>query len=351
MDRTALRQLSDYWEGVRRYYAPFESGVRSGTADVYRHAMPGGQYSNLREQARSMGLTRQWPEVAQAYADVNRLFGNIVKVTPTSKVVGDMALYMVAQGLTPEQVADPDHEVDFPDSVVSFFRGELGTPVGGFPEALQRKVLRGETPIEGRPGASLEPADLDAIRAEAEAEIGGEISPTDLASYLMYPKVFAEFADHRSRFGEVSRLPTPVFFYGLAEQEEINVDIETGKTLVISLQGRAEDEDEGHTKLFYELNGQPRMIRVAHEGSEAAASRPQADPDNPGHVGAPIPGMVVQVAVQEGQTVKKNESLLSLEAMKMETGVASPRDGKVIRIHVKSGETVAARDLLIEIGD
>ncbi len=351
VDRTALRQLSDYWEGVRRYYAPFESGVRSGTADVYRHAMPGGQYSNLREQARSMGLTRQWPEVAQAYADVNRLFGNIVKVTPTSKVVGDMALYMVAQGLTPEQVADPDHEVDFPDSVVSFFRGELGTPVGGFPAALQRKVLRGETPIEGRPGASLEPADLDAIRAEAEAEIGGEVSPTDLASYLMYPKVFAEFAGHRSRFGEVSRLPTPVFFYGLAEQEEINVDIETGKTLVISLQGRAEDEDEGHTKLFYELNGQPRMIRVAHEGSEAAASRPQADPDNPGHVGAPIPGMVVQVAVQEGQAVKKNESLLSLEAMKMETGVASPRDGKVIRIHVKSGETVAARDLLIEIGD
>lgn len=349
VDGAALRELSDYWEGARRYYAPFESAVRSGTSDVYRHAMPGGQYSNLREQARSMGLERQWPEIAQAYADVNRLFGNIVKVTPTSKVVGDLALYMVAQGLTPEQVADPDIDVDFPQSVVSFFRGELGTPIGGFPTQLQLKVLRGESPIKGRPAASLPEADLVAVKQQVEDDLGQEISATDLASHFMYPKVFAEFAAHRSHYGDVSRLPTPVFFYGLQERQEINVDIEAGKTLVIGLQGRA--ADDGQTRLFYELNGQPRMIRIDDADSEMAASRPQVDDSNPGHVGAPIPGMVVQVAVQEGQHVDKNEVLLSLEAMKMETGVAAPRSGTVTRIHVKAGETVAARDLLIELGD
>ncbi|MDN5938344.1 MAG: pyruvate carboxylase subunit B, partial [Salinisphaera sp.] len=349
VDRNALRQLSEYWEGVRRYYAPFESTVRSGTADVYRHAMPGGQYSNLREQARSMGLEGQWPEIAQTYADVNQLFGNIVKVTPTSKVVGDLALYMVAQDLTAEQVADPAFDIDFPDSVVSFFRGELGTPMGGFPPALQRKVLGDEAPIKGRPAASLPAADLDAIKQQAEKDLGVELTATDLASHLMYPKVFADFAAHRSRYGEVSRLPTPAFFYGLTENQEINVDIDTGKTLVISLQGRA--AHEGDTRLFYQLNGQPRMIRIDNADSEAAAARPRADESNPAHIGAPIPGMVVQVAVQEGQRVAKNESLLSLEAMKMETGVAAPRAGTVTRVHVKTGETVAARDLLIELDD
>jgi len=349
VERTALRQLSDYWEGARRYYAPFESSVRAGTADVYRHAMPGGQYSNLREQARAMGLTRQWPEIAQAYADVNKLFGNIIKVTPTSKVVGDLALYMVAQGLTPEQVADPDMDIDFPASVVAFFRGELGTPMGGFPRALQKKVLGDEEPIKGRPAASLAEADLDEVKKQAEDDLGIELSATDLASHLMYPQVFAEFAAHRSRYGDVSRLPTPVFFYGLPEQQEINVDIETGKALVITLQGSS--EDEGDTRLFYELNGQPRMIRIENADSEAVAARPQADAGNAAHVGAPIPGMVVQVAVQEGQRVEKNEALLMLEAMKMETSVAAPHAATVARIHVKTGETVAARDLLIELAE
>ncbi len=351
VDVTAMRQISDYWEGARRYYAPFESGIRSGTADVYRHAMPGGQYSNLREQARAMGLTRQWPEIAQAYSDVNRLFGNIVKVTPTSKVVGDMALYMVANGLTPEQVTDPDYAIDFPASVVSFFRGELGTPHDGFPEALQKKVLRGEKPMQGRPGAQLAPADLDATREELTEKLGETPSDTDLASYLLYPKVFLDYAEHRGQYGDVSRLPTSAFFYGLAEQDEIAVDIEPGKTLVISLQGHAVDEDGGHTRLFYELNGQPRTIRIPHAGSEAAQVRPQAEETDPDHVGAPIPGMVAQLKVKEGQQVEKNEPLVALEAMKMETNVAAPRDAKVSRIHVKAGETVAAKDLLIELSD
>ena len=355
VDAGAMQQISDYWEGVRRVYAPFESGIKAGASEVYFHAMPGGQYSNLREQARGMGLTRQWPEIARAYAQVNELFGDIVKVTPTSKVVGDMAIYMVANGLTPEQVADPDYDIDFPASVVSFFRGEMGRPADGFPESLQRKVLRGEQPLAGRPGESLEPVDLDAARAELAAALGEDdaqaVSDHDLASYLMYPQVFQAFARHRATYGEVSRLPTDVFFNGLDEQQEISVDIQAGKTLVISLQGRTVDEDAGHTKLFYELNGQPRMIRIAHAGSDAAAGHPQAEDGNASHVGAPIPGMVVRVAVQEGQAVKKNEPLLALEAMKMETGVAATRDATIAKIHVKPGMTVAARDLLIELED
>src|SRR5699024_1967598 len=203
---------------------------------------------------------------------------------------------------------DPDMDIDFPASVVAFFRGELGTPMGGFPRALQKKVLGDEEPIKGRPAASLAEADLDEVKKQAEDDLGIELSATDLASHLMYPQVFAEFAAHRSRYGDVSRLPTPVFFYGLPEQQEINVDIETGKALVITLQGSS--EDEGDTRLFYELNGQPRMIRIENADSEAVAARPQADAGNAAHVGAPIPGMVVQVAVQEGQRVEKNEALL-----------------------------------------
>lgn len=347
VDLDALRQLSDYWEGVRRYYAPFETTLRAGTADVYRHAMPGGQYSNLREQARAMGLAQQWPEIAQAYADVNRLFGNIIKVTPTSKVVGDLALYMVAQGLTPEQVADPDYAIDFPSSVVAFFRGELGTPMGGFPQALQRKVLAGQQPIQGRPAAALPPVDLVAERQRLQDELGVPISDTDLASHLMYPKVFAEFAAHRSRYGDVSHLPTPAFFYGLQEQEEIEVDIDTGKRLIIGLKGSA--RSDGQTSLFYDLNGQPRVVRVANADSEVAATRAKADSGQPGQVGAPIPGMVVQVSVREGESVQKNAPLLMLEAMKMETTVAAPCSGRVTRILVHTGDTVEAGDLVVEI--
>lgn len=348
---TDLQQISDYWEGVRRYYAPFESGVRSGTADVYQHAMPGGQYSNLREQARAMGLAGQWPEISQAYADVNKLFGDIVKVTPTSKVVGDMALTMVANGLTPQQVADPDYEIDFPGSVISFFRGEMGRPKDGFPEKLQKKVLRDEQPLQARPGETLDAVDLEQARAEVAEAVNQDISDNDLASYLMYPEVFKKFAEHRAYYGEVGRLPTQVFFNGLQEQQEISVDIQTGKTLVISLQGETKDEDEGITRLFYELNGQPRMIRIAHAGSDAAQGHPKAEAGNDNHIGAPIPGMVVRVAVQEGQAVKKNDTLVALEAMKMETSIAAPRDATVAKIQVKPGMTVAAKDLLIEFED
>ncbi|MDE2149541.1 MAG: pyruvate carboxylase, partial [Gammaproteobacteria bacterium] len=259
LDAAALQAVSTYWEGVRRYYAPFETEIRSGTADVYKHEMPGGQYSNLREQARALGLEARWPEISQAYADVNRAFGDIVKVTPTSKVVGDLALHMVANNLTAEDLADSGKPIDFPESVVSLFKGELGTPPEGWPEALQRKVLGKRRPIEGRPGASIPPVDLEAAKAEARERTGRAISDNDLASYLMYPKVFCEYAEHVQRYGDVGMLPTPAFFYGLDEAgDEIAVDIEPGKRLIIRLQSRTDLESEGFSRLFFELNGQPR---------------------------------------------------------------------------------------------
>lgn len=346
----ALRELSHYWEGVRRYYSPFESDIRSGTSDVYRHEMPGGQYTNLREQARSMGLEHRWPEVAKAYAEVNLLFGDIVKVTPTSKVVGDLALFMVANDLTPDDIKNPAREITFPESVISLFKGELGFPPDGFPKDLERKVLRGEAPIKGRVGDFLEPVNLEAKRAEAAKAIGAEITDQDLASYLMYPKVFKDFAEHKALRSDVSLLPTPTFFYGLQDREEISVEIDQGKTLIIRLQGRAEADEDGQCKLFFELNGQPRMIRVAKAGATSTARRLiKADENNPAHIGAPMPGSVVTVAVKPGQHVANGDPLLSIEAMKMEAFICADRDAIVKQVLVKPGDTVSAKDLLIEL--
>jgi pyruvate carboxylase len=310
--------------------------------------MPGGQYTNLREQARAMGLAHRWAEVSKAYAEVNLLFGDIVKVTPTSKVVGDMALFMVANDLTPEQVRDPQREVAFPDSVVSLMKGELGYPPDGFPVDLQKKVLRGEKPLPGRAGDFLPAVDLEAKRAEAEAAVGRKVSDTDLASYLMYPKVFRDYAAHRSHYGDVSVLPTPAFFYGLSEREEIAVEIDRGKTLIVSQQGMSGPDEEGHVKVAFELNGQPRTARIAKAGMAAAKRHPRAEEGNPKHVGAPMPGTVVTVAVQPGQKVGKGDPLVSIEAMKMESMLAAESDGVVAAIHVKPGEPVNAKDLLLE---
>jgi pyruvate carboxylase len=345
-----IQPFARYWEGVRHYYAPFEADIRAGTSDVYRHEMPGGQYTNLREQARSMGLDTRWPEVAQAYADVNQLFGDIVKVTPSSKVVGDLALFMVANGLTPAEVADPDKEVSFPESVVSMFRGEMGYPADGFPPALQKKILKGKTPIEGRVGAYLPDVDLDAARVAAEKAAGRHVDDNDLASYLMYPKVFAEFAEHQRHYGNVSVLSTPVFFYGLHEREEIAVDIDPGKTLVIQLTGRQDDDGEGVAHLFFELNGQPRPTHIEKAGLAKRKTHVKAEDGNPNHVAAPMPGAVATVAVKPGQKVSRGNPLVSIEAMKMETAVTAERDATVIKVLVAPGDRVEPKDLLIELG-
>jgi pyruvate carboxylase len=346
----AMQALSHYWEGVRRAYVPFEADMRSGTSDVYNHEMPGGQYTNLREQARAMGLEHRWPDVSKAYADVNILFGDIVKVTPTSKVVGDMALFMVANDLKPQDVNNPARDVSFPESVISLFKGELGFPPDGFPKALEHKVLRGETPMQGRAGDHMPPVDLEAKRHEAESTVGRKLSDTDLASYLMYPKVFKDYAEHRREFSDVSLLPTSPFFYGLLDREEVAIDIDKGKTLVVRQTGRSDTVDEeGKIKVFFELNGQPRTVRVHKAGLGAVKAKPKAEESNPKHVGAPMPGMVVTVAVKVGQKVSKGDPLLSMEAMKMETMLAAERDATVHAIHVRTGETVNAKDLLVEL--
>lgn len=346
----ALHAASMYWEGVRRFYSPFESEIRSGTADVYRHEMPGGQYTNLREQARALGLAHRWTEVSRAYADVNRLFGDIVKVTPTSKVVGDMALMMVAQDLTPADVADPARDIAFPESVVSLFRGELGFPPDGFPEALSRKVLKlapeAAPPAPYRPGDRIPPVDLDAAREKAERDCGTKLDDRGLASWLMYPKVAREYHEHLRRYGDVSMLPTPVFFYGPQPQQEIAVEIDPGKSLLVMLQSVAPDGDTAH-KVQFELNGQARTVRVPRAGVQAAAARPMAEPGNPWQVAAPMPGAIVSVAVAPGQHVAPGDTLLALEAMKMETHVAADREAVVEAVHVKPGERVQAKELLI----
>ena len=297
-----------------------------------------------------MGLAHRWPEISRAYAEVNRLFGDIVKVTPTSKVVGDMAIFMVANELRAEDVADPARDIAFPESVVSLFKGELGFPPEGFPKALQDKVLKGEAPLAGRAGDFLPEVDLEAVRREAEHAIGRHISDTDLASWLMYPKVFREYAEHRREYGDVSLLPTSAFFYGLQDREEVSVDIDKGKALVMRQTGRAEGPDEeGRIRVFFELNGQPRATRIPKAGlGDTFRARRKAEEGNPKHVAAPMPGSVVTVAVKPGQKLAKGAPLLSIEAMKMETAMTADGDVVVKAVHVKTGDVIAVKDLLLE---
>jgi pyruvate carboxylase len=354
VDSRAMREISNYWEGVRRFYAPFEADIRSGTSDVYHHEMPGGQYTNLREQARAMGLEHRWPEVSRAYADVNQLFGDIVKVTPTSKVVGDMALFMVANDLSPADVTDPAREIAFPESVVSLFKGELGRPPEGFPEALSNKILQGKKPMAERPGKGLAAVDLEAERLIAEKTVGRQVNDQDLASWLMYPKVFTEYCAHHSKYGDVSQLPTPVFFNGMAQGDEVSVSIDAGKTLVIRLQGSADiTDDEGDAKkLFFELNGQPRLVRIEKAGvAQTRRERPKAEISNPAHIGAPMPGTIVTVSVKPGQKVKRGDPLVSIEAMKMESVVRAERDMTIAEVFAKKGQLVNPKDLLLTVAD
>ena len=346
----AIRSLSNYWEAVRGQYAAFESGIAAPASEVYLHEMPGGQFTNLKAQARSLGLEERWHEVAQAYADANAMFGDIVKVTPSSKVVGDMALMMVAQNLSRAQVEDPAVDVAFPDSVVDMLRGNLGQPPGGWPEGITAKVLKGEKPATARPGEALPPVDLEAVRARVSQELNGfVVDDEDLAGYLMYPKVFLDYMGRHRLYGPVRALPTPTFFYGMQPGEEFAAEIDPGKTLEIRLQAVGETSDEGEAKVFFELNGQPRVIRVANRSVRAAtAARPKATEGNPLQIGAPMPGVVASVAVHAGQKVNAGDTLLTLEAMKMETGIHAERAAVVKAVHVAAGQQIDAKDLLVE---
>ena len=351
LDIAAIREISNYWEAVRGQYAAFESGLPAPASEVYLHEMPGGQFTNLKAQARSLGLEERWHEVAQAYADANRMFGDIVKVTPSSKVVGDMALMMVAQNLTRAQVEDPAVEVSFPESVVDMLKGNLGQPHGGWPAGIQKKVLKGEAPLTTRPGAGMAPVDLEAVRKKLSKELNGfKVDDEDLNGYLMYPKVFLDYMGRHKLYGPVRTLPTRTFFYGMQPGEEVTAEIEPGKTLEIRLQAVGETTDDGEVKVFFELNGQPRVIRVPNRAVKAkTAAKPKATEGNPRHIGAPMPGAIASVGVTAGQKVKAGDLLLTIEAMKMETGIHADRDAVVKALHVHPGSQIDAKDLLVEL--
>jgi pyruvate carboxylase len=350
LDVDALNRCSDFWEGARELYYPFESGMRAGTAGVYRHEIPGGQITNLREQAAGLGLASRWREILRTYAEVNMLLGDVIKVTPSSKVVGDFTLYLVANNLKASDVLDEKRELVFPKSVLELLEGRLGQPPGGFPRKLQRLVLRDRAPLKGRPADALPRVDLDHVRSELKGKLKASPSDTDVMSYLMYPREFLEFDAHRRHFGDTSALPTDVFFYGMKPGQEITVDIETGKSLIVKFIAVGDADGDGFRPVFFELNGVPRQVRVLDRGITASRkSHPKADADHPGHVGAPMPGKVVQVLVGAGQQVARGQKLFAIEAMKMETSVSSPVNARVKEVHVQPGAAVDARDLLVTL--
>ena len=352
LDPEALISLSRYWEGVRAMYAPFESGLSAPSAEVYAYEMPGGQYTNLFQQAKALGLESRWVEVCKAYAQVNLLFGDIVKVTPSSKVVGDMALFLVANNLTPEDTVDPERELAFPESVVEFFEGRLGQPPGGFPKVLQERVLKGRKPLTERPGINLPPADIEDARRKASALLGAEASVRDALSLILYPRVFPELANHLRSFSDTSVLPTPLFFFGPDRDVETPVEIEPGKTLIVKYVAMGEPHADGRRTVFYELNGQPRDIIVADRSlASAVREAPKADPADPNQIGSPLPGLVVNVAVQPSDPVRKGQKLLSIEAMKMETTLYAERAGRVAEVFAAVGRQVETGELLIRLAD
>jgi pyruvate carboxylase len=348
MDFESLHETSQYWEGVRRYYLPFESEQIASSAEVYRHEMPGGQYTNLYQQAQALGIESRWSECCRMYAEVNLLFGDLIKVTPTSKVVGDMALFMVANNLTPDEIKSGKRELAFPDSVVELFEGKLGQPVGGFPRELQQRVLKGRKPMTDRPGAHLPAADIEGTRKALEAQGVHTDENREAVTRLLYSRVYDEFLEHQVKYSDISVLPTTVFFYGMEKGEEINADIERGKTLFIKFVNVGDPHPDGRRQVSFELNGQPREVTVVDRALAAEVpTHPKAKPGDDKEVGAPMPGLVVRVNVVTGEEVNAGRKLVTLEAMKMETTVEATRSGKVAEVLVHPHSQVEAGDLLL----
>ncbi len=350
VDIKGLTELSHYWEDVRAFYQNFETDMNFPNPEVYQHEMPGGQYSNLKQQANALGLQDRWEKIKIMYRQVNNMFGDIVKVTPSSKVVGDMALYMVENDLTEDDIYERGETLDFPNSVVEFFEGQVGQPHQGFPKELQRVILKGKKYITERPGEVLPPANFLEIRNTLQNLLSRPVTDFDAVSYALYPKVFADWANFTKTYGDVSRLDTLTFSYGLLPREVIKVDIEKGKTLVIKLISIGDPRPNGTRVVSFELNGLPRNVIIKDNSIKSAIlTRLKADKNNSGHIGATMSGTVVKVLVEEGIRVKKNIPLLVTESMKMETTVQSPVDGLVKSVHVKAGDAVETGDLLIEL--
>ncbi len=350
LDSGRLDEIAEYWRCVRQFYLPFESETLPGTADLYNHEMPGGQYTNLYEQARALGLADRWQEVCRVYAEVNQLFGDIVKVTPTSKSVGDMALFMVANELTSDDVLNGKKEIAYPESVIDLISGAMGQPPGGFPEQVKQRILGSRPAFDGRPGESLPPADFEATGKLLEPLLERPATKREELSSILYPKVFEQFAAHQQEFSDTSGLPTPVFFYGMQPGEEFAVDIEPGKTLFLKFTTTGSAHPDGTRSVFFELNGQPRDVNVPDATLESTVVKNiKADSADPTHIASSMPGMVVSVVVEPGEAVKKGQKLLTIEAMKMQTTVNASREGKVGKLLVKAGSRVDAGDLLLTI--
>jgi len=350
IDINDVEALSHYWEDVRKYYSDFESGMNAPHTEIYQHEMPGGQYSNLQQQAKAVGLGSRWEEVKEMYAKVNLMFGDIIKVTPSSKVVGDMALFMVQNNLTEEDVIAKGAKIDFPDSVVELFEGYLGQPHGGFPMELQKVILKDKEPITVRPGELLENVDFDHLKAKLEMEVNSPISKLDLLSYALYPKVFLDFMKTADQYGDVSVIDTPTFFYGMRIGEEIEVEIETGKTLIVQMLSIGQARPDGTRIIYFELNGQPREVIIRDESLKSTVvQKVKADPKNDEQIGATMPGTVIKVIVKNGDRIEPGDHLMITEAMKMETTVQAPFSAIVKEIHVTDGESIQTGDLLIEL--
>jgi pyruvate carboxylase len=355
LDLDRLMPHADYWRAVREEYAPFETDLRAPAPDVYLHEIPGGQYSNLRPQAEAMGVGDRLPELKRMYAVVNEMLGDIVKVTPSSKIVGDLAIYMLTHNLTPQDLLERGAQLQFPESVVGFFAGEIGIPPGGFPEPLQRVILKDRAAVSEPAGETQLPIDFDAVRAEVEAAVrrgaDGPAEPVTerhVLSYLMYPRVFIDFAAVQRLYSDLSPVPTDVFFYGLQPGEETEIQLEEGKTLFVKLIAVTEPDEHGDRTLFFELNGSPREVRVRDKSATATVTRrPQADPGNLHHLGAPMPGAVQEVLVKPGDTVEKGDRLLTLEAMKVLMYVNSPLSATVKEVLVQPRDHVEGGDLLV----
>ena len=351
LNEESIRSASLYWEEVRQNYSAFESDFKGGSSDVYLHQMPGGQFTNLKEQARSLGISiSKWGIVARMYADVNKMFGDIVKVTPSSKIVGDMALYMITNDLTVKEVEDPNIKINFPQSVVEFFKGELGIPYGGFPIKLQKKILQGLEPLNARPGAIFPPTNLEVEKNNLEKLINTSVNNQNLASYLMYPNVFLNLINFQKEFSDPSILPTPLFFYGPKVDNEYSLQIDKGKSLIIRYLTKGKTKPDGFCSVFFELNGQPRTIEVLDRSyAKSSVIKIKVDPNKKNQVGSPLPGQVAQLFVKNGKKVIKGDKILIIEAMKMETIISADKSGTVENLQVLSGDNVDAKDFLFEV--
>jgi pyruvate carboxylase len=344
----SLNDYSTYWEYVREYYYPFESGLKAGTAEIYDNEIPGGQYSNLRPQAEALGLGNKFETVKKNYALVNHMFGDLVKVTPSSKVVGDMALYMTSNNLTPDDIFEKGHTLSFPDSVVDLFRGELGQPVGGFPEKLSKIILKGEKPFTDKPNKHLEPIDFNKEMEAFKKKFDGHDDEADLLAFLLYPKVYEDFYKHQQKYGEVGYIPTLAFFYGMKNGEEILVEISEGKTIIIKLLYISEPNEEGLRTVSFELNGQTRRVQIKDNAAKVdKVTNKKISSEN--EVGAPLQGKLASIKVKPGDEVTENTALFVIEAMKMESSITAPRAGVVKEVHLKSGDMVQQDDLVVSL--